>query len=84
MNSVDKFFRLNKKEKQEFKLEYTYNVENIRESLLKIKKSVDTNLVNSYFSKDDALNIKYIEGIDGFSLDVEKSLKEITDNISKY
>ena len=83
LNSVDKFFRLNKKEKQEFKLEYTYNVENIRESLLKIKKSVDTNLVNGYFSKDDARNIKYIEGIDGFSLDVEKSLKEITDNISK-
>ena len=55
---------------------YSFSIEEdgLKNFLTKLKSTVDQKKVNGSFSMDNQRNLKYTKGIDGYSLDVEKSL----------
>lgn len=58
---------------------FSYDEQRLRGFLTSLKTQVDVLKVDGYFSMDNARNLTYNSGVDGYSLDIEKSLEEIID-----
>ena len=66
---------VNGKIKKVFPFLYKINMEKMTESLETIKKESDTEIVPGYFDTSDG--VRYVQGADGFSLNVSLSIEEI-------
>ena len=79
----DKTTILNLKTKKIFNFEFTFNKESITNLINSLKNKVDVPITNGYISVNENREVSYVLGIDSFSLDVEKSVQKIMDDISK-
>ena len=65
------------------KYTFIYNVDDnkLRETLNALKGQVDYNAVNGYFNTDDG--VKYVDGSNGFALNVDNSVNNVHEDVSK-
>lgn len=56
---------------------FSYDEQRLRSFLTNLKTQVDVLKVDGYFSMDNVRNLTYNSGVDGYFLDIEKSLEEI-------
>lgn len=61
-------------EKNNFQYSFSYDENKLRNFLISLKKQTDVEKKDGYFSMDDNRNLHYVDGVDGFTLDVEESL----------
>jgi len=66
--------------KKKFNFSYQIDSDKLKAFLTDMKKSVDVSVVNGYF--DTSSGVKYIPGVDGFSLDVDKSIDTFKKNFT--
>ena len=77
LNYVEKIRFVNNLENKEFKLLYSIDLSKLQLFLDSIKSNVDLEVSNGYF--DTSSGVKYISGVDGFSLNILESSKIIND-----
>lgn len=68
-------------EKNDFQYSFSYDENKLRKFLVSLKKQVDVEKKDGYFSVDDNRNLHYIDGMDGFSLDVDASLRILSQEL---
>lgn len=79
MNFATKIWYINKNEKKKnFKIYYSFNDETFSQFLTNFNNVVSVDPVNGHIDASDG--VKYIDGVDGFTLDVNKA----HDSIKKY
>lgn len=76
----EKLMALRGNTKQEYKFIYNSDVSQLTEAINGLKGKVDREVVNGHFN--DNGSISYTKGVSGYSLDVNKSVEEITKNIN--
>ena len=80
LSITKKISSINGKRRNDYSFYYSINNDQLVNYLNVIKSSVDVAVVNGYF--DTSEGVKYVSGIRGFSLDVNKSIDIITDVFS--
>lgn len=70
---------VNGKIKRSFEIIYKIDEVKLKEFLTTVKKNVDTKTVDGYF--DTSKGVKYVSGVNGYSLNVEESIKIIKDTL---
>lgn len=79
----DKLFSLNSKtHKKVYFYVLEVNEDVLRSFLNDLKGSVDTPLVNGYFDTSTG-NVRYIEGVDSYQLNIEESISSIKNIVTK-
>lgn len=66
-------------EKNNFQYIFSYDEDTLKEFLNTLKLQVDVVKKDGYFSMDENRNLQYVDGVDGFSLDVDQSLAILLD-----
>ena len=65
------------------KYTFTYNIDDnkLRDTLNALKGNVDYNAVNGYFDTNEG--VKYVDGTNGFALNIDNSMNNIKEAVSK-
>lgn len=81
LNYSTKLMLINGTKKEKYS--FVYNIDNnkLRDTLNGLKGQVDYNAVNGYFDTSNGLS--YIDGTNGFALDVDGSINNVYDVVSK-
>ena len=74
----EKFSILQKNERQVFKYGLLYDEELLRNFLTQLKSVVDVGKIDGHFSMGDDRVLQYVSGTNGYSLDIDKSLQELS------
>lgn len=77
----DKILTITKKIKKVYNYEFSYSEDNIVKFVNGLKAVSDSAVVNGGIVVDSNRNVSYNKGSDGFSLNVDKSVEIIEDNI---
>lgn len=77
-----KYLALSSKKKKVYSYSFQYDKTELQQFLQQLKIEVDTPLVNGYFEASNG-QVRYVPGIDSFSLDIDASLKQVEENIQK-
>ena len=80
LNYSEKLMAIKGTTKKDFKFLYNFNVSKLTEVIVELKTKVDRPVVNGYF--ETAGKVSYVKGVSGYSLDVNKSVEEISKNIN--
>lgn len=84
LSLIDKLKMVNLKKKNKiFYLKGTYNKEHIKEFVLSLKKRLDVKAKEDGLIVDNNHNVFYEEALNGFSLNVDKTVKELEDSLNK-
>ena len=76
----ERLIRLNSNKKKVFKFIYTFDTVKLTETVNSLKSKVDREAVDGYFNTSG--NVSYVRGMNGYKLDVNKSVEEISKNIN--
>ena len=76
----ERLMRLNGSKKKVFKFVYAADVGKLTETINALKSKVDREAVNGYFNTSG--NVYYVKGVNGYSLDVNKSVEAIQQNVN--
>lgn len=77
-----KFLALSSKKKKVYPYSFQYDKEKLLLFLQQLKLQVDTSLINGYFDASNG-QVRYVSGIDSFSLDIDTSLKQVEELFQK-
>ena len=80
-NYSTKLMMINGTKKGKYSFVYNIDDNKLRDTLNNLKGQVDYNAVNAYFDTSDG--VKYLDGTNGFSLNVDNSIKDIHNGIVK-
>ena len=80
LNYSEKLMAIHGTTKNEFKFVYKSDNNKLTETIKELKTKVDRKAVNGHFEATGA--VKYVKGVTGYSLNVEKSVAEINKNIN--
>ena len=75
-----KLMAIHRNRKMNFKYIYNSDVGKLTEAINSLKTKVDRNPVNGHF--ETVGKVSYVKGVDGYKLDVNKSIEEINKNIN--
>ncbi|MBQ6497215.1 MAG: VanW family protein [Bacilli bacterium] len=75
-----KLMAIHRNRKMNFKYIYNSDVGKLTEAINSLKAKVDRNPVNGHF--ETVGKVSYVKGVDGYKLDVNKSIEEINKNIN--
>ncbi|MBQ9018946.1 MAG: VanW family protein [Bacilli bacterium] len=76
-----KLMMINGTKKSKYSFIYDIDNEKLKNTLNTLKGEIDYNAVNAYFDTSDG--VVYKDGEDGFSLNIDNSIKNITEEIKK-
>jgi vancomycin resistance protein YoaR len=76
-----KLMMINGTKKKKYSFVYNINNEKLENTLNTLKSEVDYDAVNGYFDTSDG--VKYVEGSNGFSLNIVNSVNNIRDSLTK-
>lgn len=80
-NYSTKLMMINGTKKDEYSFIYNIDDNKLKETLNSLKGQVDYAAVNAYFDTSDG--VSYKDGTNGFSLNIDNSVKNIHDDVSK-
>ena len=78
VGGFDKFKRVNGISKKIYNYSFKYNLDDIASVVTKLKDEVDMVAVYDHLAMDDNRQLSYVEGVDGYNLDISKSVSAIT------
>lgn len=78
VGGFNKFKRVNGISKKTYNYSFKYNLDDITSAVTKLKDEVDVVAVYDHLAMDDNRQLSYVEGINGYNLDVSKSVNAIT------
>jgi len=79
-NYSTKLMMINGTKKGQYSFAYEIDDNKLRETLNALKGQVDYNAVNAYFDTSDG--VKYLDGTDGFALNIDNSIKNVHDGVN--
>lgn len=77
-----KYLALSSKEKKVYPYIFQYDRSKLQLFLEQLKLQTDRSLVNGYFEASNG-QVRYVPGVDSFSLDIDASLKQVEENIRR-
>ncbi len=80
-NFSSKLMMINGTKKSKYSFVYDLDEERLKNTLNTLKSEVDYNAVNGYFDTSDG--VKYVDGTDGFALNIDNSVNNVKESISK-
>ena len=81
LNYSTKLMMINGTKKGKYSFIYNVDDNQLRETLNNLKGQVDYNAVNGYF--DTSEGVKYVDGTNGFALNIDNSMNNIKEAVSK-
>ncbi len=80
LNYSQKLMAIHRDRKMNFKYIYTSDTKKLTETITALKAKVDRKAVNGHF--ETAGKVTYVKGVDGYKLNVNKSVEEINKNVN--
>ena len=81
LNYSTKLMMINGTKKGKYSFIYDVDDNQLRETLNNLKGQVDYNAVNGYFDTNEG--VKYVDGTNGFALNIDNSMNNIKEAVSK-